>query len=129
VHMLDWSRYRQQIPAGIGELAKLSPDTVRGYGALGSAGQKTGHPDPKARKLISVALAVGPHCDGCITVHTEAARKLGATREEIAEAVGVAVAVSTGATLVYSTRTLDAFDAAQAEANLAAEYGRAGGRA
>jgi AhpD family alkylhydroperoxidase len=121
MHMLDWSRYGQQILAGIGELAKLSPDTVRGCGALNGAGQKTGHLDPKARELISVALAVGLRCDGCITVHTEAARKLGATREEIAEAVGVAVAVSAGAALVYSTRTLDAFDAAQAEANPPAE--------
>jgi alkylhydroperoxidase/carboxymuconolactone decarboxylase family protein YurZ len=60
-------------------------------------------------------------------VRTKAARKLGATREEIVEAVGVAVAVSAGASLVYSTRTLDAFDAAQAEANPAAEQGRAGG--
>ena len=47
MHMLGWSRYRQQILAGIGELAKLSPDTVRGYGALGGAGQKTGHLDPR----------------------------------------------------------------------------------
>jgi alkylhydroperoxidase/carboxymuconolactone decarboxylase family protein YurZ len=51
-------------------------------------------------------------CDGCITVHAEAAFKLGATKEEIAEALGVAVSVNAGAALVYSTRTLDAFDAA-----------------
>jgi alkylhydroperoxidase/carboxymuconolactone decarboxylase family protein YurZ len=48
----------------------------------------------------------------CIAVHAEAARKTGATKEEIAEALGVAVSVNAGAALVYSTRTLDAFDAA-----------------
>jgi alkylhydroperoxidase/carboxymuconolactone decarboxylase family protein YurZ len=41
-------------------------------------------------------------------VHTEAALRQGATDEEIAEALGVAVAMNAGATLVYSTRVLDA---------------------
>ncbi len=47
-------------------------------------------------------------CDGCIAVHTEAAQRLGATEEELAEALGVAVAVNAGATVVCSTRVMDA---------------------
>ena len=42
--------------------------------------------------------------------------KRGATKEEIAEVLGVAVSVNAGAAVVYSARALDAFDAA-AEAN------------
>jgi alkylhydroperoxidase/carboxymuconolactone decarboxylase family protein YurZ len=45
-------------------------------------------------------------------VHSAAARARGATREEIAEVLGVAVSVNAGAAVVYSTRALDAFDAA-----------------
>ena len=42
-------------------------------------------------------------------------RKLGATKEEIAEALGVAVSVNAGAAIVYSTRALDAYaDSAEA---------------
>jgi len=44
-------------------------------------------------------------------VHTAAARKFGATKEEIAEALGVAISINAGAAIVYSTRALDAFDA------------------
>jgi AhpD family alkylhydroperoxidase len=55
-----------------------------------------------------LAVAVSLRCDGCITVHTDAAIKQGATREEIVEALGVATAVNAGATLVYSARVLDA---------------------
>jgi AhpD family alkylhydroperoxidase len=84
---------------------------VRGYATLGGAGQKTARLDAKTRELIALAVAISLRCDGCITVHTEAARKTGATREEIAEALGVAISVNAGAALVYSTRTLDAFDA------------------
>jgi AhpD family alkylhydroperoxidase len=116
MHMLDWNGYRTQLLAGVGTLGKLSPDTVRGYAALSGAGAKTGHLDAKTRELIAVAVAISLRCDGCITVHTEAARKLGASKDEIAEALGVAVAINAGAAIVYSTRTLDAFDAAEEEA-------------
>lgn len=112
MHMLDWNNYRQQILAGVGDLGKLSPDTVRGYMSLSGAGAKTGHLDAKTRELIALAVSISLRCDGCITVHSEAARKLGATKEEIAEALGVAVTVNAGAAIVYSTRTLDAFAAA-----------------
>jgi AhpD family alkylhydroperoxidase len=109
--MLDWNEYRRQISSAVGEIAKVSPDTVRGYVQLGGAGAKTGKLDPKTRELIALAVAVTRQCDGCITVHTDAAVRHGAAREEIIEALGVAVAINAGAALVYSARTLDAYAA------------------
>lgn len=111
--MLDWNDYRSQILTRVGEIGKLSPDTVKGYMTLSGAGTKTGHLDPKTRELIALAAAVTLRCDGCITVHATAAKKLGASKEEISEALGVAISLNAGAALVYSTRTLDAFDAAE----------------
>jgi len=112
--MLDWNGYQKEIGAKLAELMKLSPDTVRGYSVLSAANSKNGHLDPKTRQLISLAVAVTTRCDGCITIHTHEAYKLGATREEISEALGVAVAMNAGAALVYSARTLDAFEAKKA---------------
>lgn len=112
MRMHDWNNYRQQVIVGVGEIAKLSPDTVKGYATLGGAGARTGKLDAKTRELIALAVAVSLRCDGCITVHSAEARKQGATKEEIAEALGVAISVNAGAALVYSTRTMDAFDAA-----------------
>jgi len=62
--------------------------------------------------LTALAAAISLRCDGCISVHIAAARMLGASKEEIVEALGVSVSVNAGAALVYSTRTSDAFDAA-----------------
>lgn len=107
--MLDWNDYRRQLAAGVKEIGQLSPDTIKGYVALGSAGQKTDRLGAKVRELIALAVAVTLRCDGCITVHTDAAIKCGATREEIAEALGVATNVNAGAALVYSARVMDAF--------------------
>jgi AhpD family alkylhydroperoxidase len=106
--MLDWNEYRKQLAAGVKQVAQLSPDTVKGYIELSSAGNKKNLLGPKIRELISLAVAVTLRCDGCITVHAEAALRHGATEEEIAEALGVAVAINSGAALVYSTRVLDA---------------------
>lgn len=109
--MLDWLGYRKELIGRIGEIGKLSPDTLRGYQTLSGAGEKTGHLDAKTRELISLAVAVTTRCDGCITVHTGEALKHGATREEIAEALGVAVAMNAGAAMVYSARVMDAVNA------------------
>jgi AhpD family alkylhydroperoxidase len=112
--MIDWNEYQKQIGATLGELMKVSQDTVRGYQTLSAANSKTSKLGEKTRQLISLAVAVTTRCDGCIVVHTEAALKAGATKEEIAEALGVAVAMNAGAALVYSTRVLDAVAAKSA---------------
>ena len=106
--MLDWNEYRKELGPRIGEIGKLSPDTLKGYLALSGAGEKTNHLDGKTRELIALAVAVTTRCDGCITVHVDAALKQGASREEIAEALGVAIALNAGAALVYSARVMDA---------------------
>ena len=106
--MLDWNEYRGQLAAGVKEVSQLSSDTVRGYVELSTAGQKSDLLGAKMRELIALAVAVTARCDGCIAVHSEAAVNRGASKEEIAEALGVAVAVNAGAALVYATRVLDA---------------------
>jgi AhpD family alkylhydroperoxidase len=106
--MLDWNDYQKQLGVALGDLSKLSPDTVRATMALGEANAKTSKLGAKTRELISLAVAVTTHCDGCIVFHTDAALKAGASREEIAEALGVAVAMNAGAAMIYSARVLDA---------------------
>ena len=109
--MLDWNEYQKQIGAQLSQFMKLTPDSVRGYQTLSAANAKDSKLGPKVRELISLAVAITTHCDGCITIHTDNALKAGASREEIAEALGVAMAMNTGAALIYSLRTLDAVDA------------------
>jgi AhpD family alkylhydroperoxidase len=106
--MMNWPEYRTELMGRIGEIGKLSPDTLAGYQALSKAGSKTNHLDAKTRELIALAVSVTSRCDGCITVHTSEALKQGASREEIAEALGVAVALNAGAALVYSARVMGA---------------------
>lgn len=109
--MLDWNGYKGQLGSSIGDLGSVSPEILKGYQTLAGAGAKTGKLDAKTRELISLAVAVTTRCDGCITFHTDAAIKAGATKEEIVEALGVAIDLNAGAALVFSARVLDAYAA------------------
>lgn len=109
--MMDWNDYRETLLSRVGDLAKLSPDTVRGLQIMDGAGAKTGHLDAKTHELIALAVAVTTRCDGCIAVHVKAAVKHGATREQITEALSVAIALNAGAAVTYSARVLDAYAA------------------
>ena len=109
--MITWNEYRQQVAAGITEIARSSPDIVRGYRTIANARTKEGALDAKTRELVALAVAVTVRCDGCIAVHVDLAKKNGATQDEITDALGVAVMVNAGAALIYSTRTLDALHA------------------
>ncbi len=109
--MMDWNDYRRQLGAALGDIASVSPETVRGDRIMAEAGKDTGRLDPKTRELIALAVAVTAHCDGCITVYTDAAVREGATKDEIAETLGVAIAANAGAAMSYSARALDAYKA------------------
>jgi AhpD family alkylhydroperoxidase len=109
--MMEWDEYRKQLIATIQQIGQASPDIVRGYRTIADGAAKIGKLDPKVRELISLAVAVTARCDGCIVTHVDAAVRHGATKEELIEALGVAISVNAGAALVYSARTLDAFAA------------------
>jgi len=106
--LYDWTTYKAELSKSIPDFAKLTPDSLKGYQTLSNANKEHSLLGAKMRELISIAVAVTTRCDGCITFHTDAALKAGATREEIAEALGVAMAMNAGAALIYSLRAMDA---------------------
>jgi AhpD family alkylhydroperoxidase len=111
--MLDWNNYRNELTQRVGEIASVTPDLIKGYQTVAGSGKKSGRLDAKTAELISLAVAVTTHCDGCIAIHSKEALKAGATKEEISDALAVAVSMNAGAALVYSARVFDAVDALQ----------------
>lgn len=111
--MLDWNSYRGELMGAIGEIATLNPDLMKGHDTLAASATAAKALDPKTRELIALAVAVTTRCDGCIAVHTQAARDAGASREELMEALTVAIALNAGAALVYSARAMEAFKTAK----------------
>jgi AhpD family alkylhydroperoxidase len=115
VMMLDWNAYRDQINTAVKEMSAVNPDIVKAYAGLHHANAKSTRLDARVRELIALGVAVSLRCDGCINAHTEAAIKAGATKEDIVDALCVAIMVNAGAALVYSARTIDAYDVKTAQ--------------
>ena len=109
--MPDWNAYLDEVGARIKEMSQFAPNAAAGFVALANGANKTTHLDAKTRELIAIAIAVTTRCDGCIGAHTGRAIKAGATRQEVAEALGVAIALNAGAALTYSAHVLDAYAA------------------
>ena len=96
-----------------GNLAKLRdgiPDVVKGFNDLARAATRDGALEKKTKELIALALGVAAHCDPCIGFHVKALVQLGVTRAEVEEALGIAVYMGGGPSLMYSANALAAYE-------------------
>ncbi|WP_395665003.1 carboxymuconolactone decarboxylase family protein [Methylocella sp.] len=108
--MLNWAAYRDQLMGTLATIGEINPAILKGNQILSEAAPAGPGLGPKMRELIALAVAVTTRCDGCIAFHADLARKAGATKAELAEALGVAIALNEGAALVYSARAMNAFE-------------------
>jgi len=53
--------------------------------------------DPKIQELISIAASLAARCEGCLDGHLKKAVSLGASKEEISEALSIAIAINAAA--------------------------------
>jgi AhpD family alkylhydroperoxidase len=90
-------------------LRRAIPAVFEGYRQMHAAAYAAGSLDQKTKELIALALAVSQECDGCIASHARGAVRTGATEEEVAEAIGVAIAMNGGPGTVYGPRAFAAF--------------------
>ncbi len=86
------------------------PDTLQAFSALAKAATRDGVLDKKTKELIALALGVAAHCDACIGFHVETLVRLGATRAEVEEALGMAVYMGGGPSLMYAAEAIAAYE-------------------
>jgi AhpD family alkylhydroperoxidase len=105
--------YRDLTHAVSSRLAGLrtgTPEVMKAFNELGRAATAPGALDAKTKELIALALSVAVRCDPCIGFHAKALVKLGATRQEIDETLGVATYMGGGPSLMYAASAVAAFD-------------------
>jgi AhpD family alkylhydroperoxidase len=101
-------------------LRKGIPDVMQGFSALAQAATRDGALDKKTKELIALAIGVAARCDGCIGFHTEALVRLGATRQEVEETLGMAIYMGGGPSLMYAADAIAAFEQFEQQASAAA---------
>lgn len=106
----DYKAHLADVDARAVNLFKAAGDTMRAYRGLMESASKDGALDAKTKELMALAISISVRCEGCIVYHTRAALKHGATREEVADTIGVAVEMGGGPSAVYGAEALEAFD-------------------
>jgi AhpD family alkylhydroperoxidase len=95
------------------QLRDMAPEEFKAFVALDSiTGREGGAIPKKYRELMAIAIACTTQCPYCMDVHARAAKRAGATREEVAEAIFIAAALRSGAAATHGTLALKLFDAA-----------------
>ncbi len=64
--------------------------------------------DAKTIELISIGVSAALRCEHCLKLHIRVAQRLGATKEEIFDAILIAGSLSNAAVLAEGTRAMDA---------------------
>jgi AhpD family alkylhydroperoxidase len=96
------------------ELRALIPEVMKGYADISRAAMSEGELTGATKELLAVVIAITRECDGCIAAHTRGAALKGVTRQQVAEAIGVAILMNGGPGTVWGPRALRSFDEAVA---------------
>src|SRR5690242_4719586 len=99
--------YSKENLTKIKKMNELAPKVMEAFWAFDKAAVAEGAIPMKYKELIAVAVAVTTQCPYCIDIHSNNARKAGATEAEIVEATMVAASLRAGAAVTHATHALD----------------------
>jgi len=100
----------RSVSATLSTLRTNTPEVMKSFSELGRAATSDGKLDAKTKELIALALSVAARCDPCIGFHAQTLVKLGATRQELDETLGVTTYMGGGPSLMYAANAIAAFD-------------------
>jgi AhpD family alkylhydroperoxidase len=108
--MADAKEKLDGVNARLLNLFKAEKQTMMAFNGLATAATRAGKISPAMKELTAVAIAVAKGCEDCIIYHAAAAKKHGATRDELAEMLAVSVEMAGGPGAVYAAKALETFD-------------------
>jgi AhpD family alkylhydroperoxidase len=107
---VDYNELTQAVSKKLASLRTDIPDVMKGFNDLARAATCDSALDKKTKELIALALGVAARCDDCLGFHVQALVKLGTTKAELEDALGMAIYMGGGPSLMYSAHALAAFD-------------------
>ena len=98
--------YHKEDLAKLKKMEGLAPEVMKAFWAFDKAAVADGAIPVKYKELIAVAVALTTQCPYCIAIHSDNARKAGATYAELVEAAMVAASLRAGAAVTHATHAL-----------------------
>lgn len=106
----DDELYKRSNMARFKELGGANPDAFKAFNKFDMEAMKPGLISQKDKELMAIAVAHVTGCAYCIEAHTQKAKQLGISLEEITEAIFVATALKAGSALAHSVNALNAYE-------------------
>ena len=106
----DWNDLIDGLRGPLRELRGGAPEVMKAFSAVAQAASKANALDTKTKELIAMAVSVAIRCDDCIAFHAKAALEHGASREEVLEALGMAIYMGAGPAVMYASHAIEAYD-------------------
>lgn len=106
----DWNKLISELRGPLRDLRTGTPDVMKAFSAMAQAATKANALDSKTKELIALAVAVALRCDDCIAFHAKASLERGASREEVLEALGMAIYMGAGPAVMYASHAIEAYD-------------------
>jgi AhpD family alkylhydroperoxidase len=88
------------------KLGSKASEAWQTFVAFDKAALADGAIPKKYKELMAIAVALTTQCPYCIEIHADAARKAGASEEELAETGFVAAALRAGAAVTHATHLI-----------------------
>jgi AhpD family alkylhydroperoxidase len=88
------------------KLGSKASEAWQTFVAFDKAALADGAIPKKYKELMAIAVALTTQCPYCIEIHADAARKAGASEEELVEAGFVAAALRAGAAVTHATHLI-----------------------
>ena len=107
---MSWTQFMKETNHRIGTLQREIPDTMKGFGMMSAAAKTNGALSEKTKEFIALGIAVSTRCDSCIGFHVKSLVRLGATREEVSEAIAMIAYMGGGPSVSYGAKALEAYD-------------------
>jgi AhpD family alkylhydroperoxidase len=111
----DFARAANDVIMGVGSLREVAPETMKAFAGLATEATASGVLDTRIKELMALAISIAVHCDGCVAYHAKMAHKNGASRDEVAETIALAIYMGGGPAAVYGADGLRAYDVFAAE--------------
>lgn len=107
--MKSYQDITTSILSSLKSLKEYIPGILESTYNLSKTSMEAGALDQKTKELIAFAIGVANRCDGCLGFHARALVKLGATEQEVSEALGVAIQMGGGPSLMTAADAFNAF--------------------
>ncbi|MDD3677119.1 MAG: carboxymuconolactone decarboxylase family protein [Thauera propionica] len=98
------------VSKALATLRKETPETMQGFSAMAKGALQDGVLSELQKELIALAIAVTQRCDACVGFHIKALIRLGASREQIMETLGVCTYMGGGPALMYAAEAVRAYE-------------------